>query len=433
MKKTKPPNSRPSTEDVFAAVEGKRNRLVTLLQDLIRIPTVVPPGDNYEDMVQYLEPHFQKLHFVTERVVVPNEHIEKIPLPLTGPRINLVANRDYEKGHAVTLYAHMDVVPIEEPWTKEPFEPIVENDKLYGRGAIDMKCGIASIIVALEVIDELGLNPHFNITCTLCTDEEVSVYPGIYHLAKEGHVKGHVINTELGAQSPLIVAGIAGAVDVSIRTKGRSCHSGMNFMGVNAVEAMIPILTELMVLKTEVEQRESSIPIIPLLKAFGAPSDFVSPMFNIDIIQGGVKSNIVPAECEVVINRRYIPEESYEQVVKEIQDAIERGKAQSKALDVKVTFLHVAPPFKADTTSKFAMKMREALKAVHGYQDEEFVVGGAAASTDMGFIPLGCDVKNIIGVGAATIDNLSAHKADEWVSIDSLINMTKQLVHYLAL
>ena len=433
MKKPKPPDSRPSTEEVFAAVEKKRDRLITLLQELIRIPTVVPPGDNYKDIVQYLEPNFQKLDFTTERVVVPPEHIEKIPLPLKGPRINLVANRDYGKGQAVTLYAHMDVVPVEEPWTKEPFEPTVENGKLYGRGAIDMKCGIAGILVALEIINELKLDPHFDITCTLCTDEEVSVYPGIYHLAKEGHVKGHVINTELGAQSPLIIAGVAGAVDVSIRTKGRSCHSGINFMGVNAVEAMIPILTQLMTLKAEVEQRESSIPLVPLLKAFGAPSDQVTPMFNIDIIKGGVKSNIVPAECEVVINRRYIPEESYDQIVKEIQDAVERGKAQSKALDVEVNFLHVAPPFKADTTSEFAVKMRTALKAVHGYQDEEFIVGGAAASTDMGFIPLGCDVENIIGVGAATIDNLSAHKADEWVSVDSLVNMTKQLVHYLAL
>ncbi|MFX0168954.1 MAG: M20 family metallopeptidase [Candidatus Hodarchaeota archaeon] len=433
MKKEKPPGLRPSVEEVFKAVEEKRDRLITLLQDLIRIPTIVPPGNNYENIIEYLEPLFQNLKFSTNRVIVPAEHIKKIPLPLEGPRINLVASRNYEKGHTATIYAHTDIVPIEEPWTKKPFDPVLENGKLYGRGAIDMKCGIAGMLVALEVIDALGLEPHFDITCTLCTDEEICVYPGIYHLAKEGYVTGHVINTELGAQNPLIIAGIAGAVDVSIRTKGRSCHSGMNFMGINAVEAMIPLLNELYALKEEVEQRESSIPIVPLLKAFGAPSDHVTPMFNIDIIKGGVKSNIVPAECEVVINRRYIPEESYEQVVKEIQDAVDRGKAQSKALDVEVTFLHLAPPFTADITSRFAKKMKEALKAVHGYDDSEFVLGGAAASTDMGFIPLGCNVKHIIGLGAATIDNTSAHKPDEWVSIDSLVNMTKQLVHYLAL
>ncbi|MFX1491547.1 MAG: M20 family metallopeptidase [Promethearchaeota archaeon] len=431
--KAKLPTQRLNEEEVFQAVEAKRNRLVALLKDLIHIPTVVPPGNNYEEMVQFLEPIFNKLDFQTKRVIIPTEEIERIPFPLEGPRINLVAHRDFEKGEAVTIYAHMDVVPIEEPWTKEPFNPVVENGKLYGRGAIDMKSGIAGMIVALEVLHELRIKPHFDIICTLCTDEEIGMYPGSYHLAKEGFMKGHVVNTELGAQMPIIIAGVAGNVDVKIRTKGRSCHSGMNFMGVNAVEAMIPILTELETLKHKVEKRESKIPLMPILKAFGATSDYITPMFNIDIIQGGTKSNIVPAECEVVINRRYIPEETYEQVVNEIQDAIKRGQTKNKALDVEVTFIHSYSPFIADTTSKYAKKMKKALKAVHGFQDEDFVVGGAAASTDMGFITQASDITNIIGLGAATLDNMSAHKADEWVRIDDLVNMTKQLVHYLAL
>ncbi len=432
-RKVKPSTQRPSQEEVFKAVEAKRDRLVSLLQDLIRIPTVVPPGDKYEEMVQFLEPIFQNLNFQTTRVIIPAEEIEKIPFPLEGPRVNLVAHRDFEKEEVVTIYAHMDVVPIEEPWTKEPFNPVVDNGKLYGRGAIDMKSGIAGMIVALEVLHEIGIQPHFDIICTLCTDEEIGMYPGSYYLAKKGFMKGHVVNTELGAQMPIIIAGVAGNVDVKIRTKGRSCHSGMNFMGVNAVEAMIPILSELEALKHQVEKRESKIPLMPILKAFGATSDYVTPMFNIDIIQGGTKSNVVPAECEVVINRRYIPEETYDQIVKEIQDAVNRGKAKSKVLDVEVKFVHSYSPFIADTTSKYAKKMKEALKAVHGFQDEDFVVGGAAASTDMGFITQASDIANIIGLGAATLDNVSAHKPDEWVRIDDLVNMTKQLVHYLAL
>lgn len=382
-------------------------------------------------MVQYLEPHFQQLDFQTEQVVVPQEAIEEIPLPLDGPRVNLVARQSHDNSETVTIYAHMDVVPVEEPWTKDPFNAILEDGKLYGRGAIDMKGSIAAMLVAFEVIQELDLKPKFNIICTLCTDEEIGMYPGIYHLAKEAYVQGHVINTELGGQMPLIVAGVAGNVDITITTRGRSCHSGMNFMGVNAIEAMVPILHEIYRLKEEVEKRESSIPLVPLLRSLGAPSDKVTPMFNIDIIRGGTKSNIVPAECEVVINRRYIPEETYEQVVKEIEQAIERGKAKSRALSVETTFIHSYCPFKADTSSKYAMKMREALKAVHNYQDEEFIVGGAAASTDMGFITQACDIKHVIGMGAASFDNLSAHKADEWVRIDDLVNMTKQLVHYL--
>ncbi|MHA2314734.1 MAG: M20 family metallopeptidase [Candidatus Hermodarchaeia archaeon] len=433
VQKDSPSPSQLSQEEIFKVVEAKRNRLVALLEDLIRIPTVVPPGNNYEKIVQYLEPIFQSIGYNTKQVIVPEEEIEKIPYPLEGPRVNLVATRDYEREEPVTIYAHTDVVPIEESWTKEPFNPIVENGKLYGRGAIDMKCGIAGMIVALEVLHELGIDPHFNIICTLCTDEEIGVYPGIYHLAKEGYVQGHVINTELGAQMPFLIAGVAGNVDVKIRTKGRSCHSGMNFLGINAIEAMIPILNELYALKKEVEKRESTIPVIPLLRSLGAPSDKVTPMFNIDIIHGGTKSNIVPAECEVIINRRYIPEESYEQVVQEIEAAVERGKAKSKALEVEITTIHSTPPFKADITSTYAKKMQQALQAVHGFQDTEFIVGGAAVSTDMGFITQACGIDKILGIGAATLDNTSAHKPDEWVRIDDLMNMTKQLIHYLAL
>ncbi|MFW9984151.1 MAG: M20 family metallopeptidase [Candidatus Odinarchaeota archaeon] len=431
--KEPPQTPQPSQKEIFSAVEAKRDRLVSLLEELIRIPTVVPPGNNYEEMVHYLEPIFQSLGYTTEQVSIPTDEIAKIPYQLEGPRVNLVAHRDYGQKEPVTIYAHMDVVPIEEPWTKDPFSPVIENGKLYGRGAIDMKCGIASIVVALEILHELGLQPQYNIICTLCTDEEIGVYPGIYHLAKKGYVQGHVINTELGAQMPFLIAGVAGNIDVKIRTKGRSCHSGINFLGINAIEAMIPILNELYTLKEDVEKRESSIPVIPLLRSLGAPSDKVTPMFNIDIIHGGTKSNIVPAECEIVINRRYIPEESYEQVVQEIEAAVERGKTKSKALDVEITTIHSTPPFKADITSPYAKKMQKALQAVHGFQDSEFIVGGAAVSTDMGFITQACGIDKILGIGAATLDNTSAHKPDEWVRIDDLVNMTKQLVHYLAL
>ncbi|MFX1475738.1 MAG: M20 family metallopeptidase, partial [Promethearchaeota archaeon] len=209
----------PSTEQVFKLVEQKRDRITTILRDLIQIPTVVPPGNNYEELVDYAEPLFRKMGFHTERVVIPEKLVKAIPVPLEGPRVNLVATREHGCDEYVTIYAHMDVVPIEEPWTKDPFAGIVEDGKIYGRGVLDMKCGIAGMLVAIEVMDELALTPHFNLVCTLCTDEEIGVYPGIYHLAKEGYVKGHFLNTELGAQLPLIIVGTAGDVDVSIKTR----------------------------------------------------------------------------------------------------------------------------------------------------------------------------------------------------------------------
>jgi succinyl-diaminopimelate desuccinylase len=421
-----------SVEELFKAVEKKANRVAKLLSDLIQVPTVVPPGNNYEEFVDLVEPIFKKLGFQTERVVIPEDLVKQIPYPIEGPRVNLVASRDYGQKEDVTIYAHMDVVPIDEKWTMDPFAGIIKDDKVYGRGAIDMKSGIASMITAIEVLNELNITPTFNIICTLCTDEELGMYPGIYHLAKNGYVKGHLINTELGTQLPLIFAAAAGVFNVTVRTKGRSAHSGMNFLGVNAIEEMVPILNELLKLKAEVEIRESEIPGIPAFKDRGAPSDKMTPMFNLDIIRGGTKSNIVPSECELVINRRYIPEENYEDSLKEIQEAVQRGQAKSKALDVEVIAKHDYPPFKTNLNSPYLKKITESLKAVHGYKDSDIITAGISGSTDIGYVEEVFGTMDIIGIGAPTLDNFEFHGVDEHVHIHSLINMTKQLAHYLA-
>jgi succinyl-diaminopimelate desuccinylase len=259
------------------------------------------------------------------------------------------------------------------------------------------------------------------------------MYPGIYHLAKEGYVKGHLINTELGAQVPLVIAAAAGDVDFVIRTKGRSAHSGMNFLGINAIEEMVPILNELLKLKAKVEQRESTVDSVPLLKSLGAASDKMTPMFNLDIIHGGSKANIVPAECEVLLNRRYIPEEDVDEVAREVHEAVERGKANSKALDVVVEELRNYPAFQTKLESPHLKKMAEALRVVHGYKDEDVLFAGISGSTDMGFVEQILENIDIIGLGAISFDAITAHAADEYVHIPALVNMTKQLIHYLVL
>jgi succinyl-diaminopimelate desuccinylase len=381
-----------------------------------------------EDFVDSVEPIFQKLGCETERVIIPDELIKQIPVPLRGPRVNLVATKDYGQIEDVTIYAHMDVVPIDEEWSVNPFAGIIKEGKVYGRGASDMKTSIATMIVAIEILNELQLTPNFNLICMLCTDEEIGNYPGIYHLAKEGYVKGHIINTELGAQVPLMFAA-AGIVDFVIRVKGKSAHSGANFLGINAIEETIPILNELMKLKAEVERRESEVASIPLFKQWGAPSDKMTPMFNLDIIQGGTKANIVPSECELLVNRRYLSEEDIEDVAKEFHEAVERGKAKSKALAVEVEEQRGYPPFKTDLKSSRLKKMTEALKAVYGYKDSDMFFAGISGSTDMGFIKQWNDQVDIIGLGA--FEPMTAHGADEYVDINSLVGMTKQLIHYL--
>ena len=414
----------------FTRSESMDDRILEHFRDLISVDTSVPPGLNYDTFVDVVEPKFQALGFSTERVVIPESLIDEIPLPLEGPRVNLVATRNSpsSNGEKVTIYAHMDVVPIEEGWTFEPFAATLDNGNIYGRGTADMKGALASLITAIEIMDAEGIEPAFDLIVCVCTDEEIGGYPGIWHLAKGGYVQGHMLCLE-GGQDPRIGLASAGAVDVTIRTIGRSGHSGMNFVAVNAIDGMIPILNELYALKKEVEARESSVPgpAHP-----DAPSDKMTPMFNLSVIGAGRKSNIVPSSCELIVNRRYIPEESFDEVVGEIREAVDRGMELSVAEDVEVETFHVYPAMKmSGLDGPRTRKMVECYKLVHGYVDDDFIASGGSGSTDMANVHQELGWNDIPFTGPGRMDS-RAHGANEFVRLDDVKSHMKVLISYLA-
>ncbi len=413
-------------QKAFDIVEQKEARLLEHYKTVIGVDTSVPPGETYEDLIDKLEPEFQRLGFQTERVTIPESEYAHIPLPLKGPRTNLVATRSHGK-EPITIYAHMDVVPVEEKWTEEPFGAEVKDGKIYGRGTADMKGAIASVLTAVEAMDEAGIEPNYDLIVCLCTDEEIGGYPGIEHLARHGYVKGHMLCLE-GGQDPMTWLGSAGSADVTITVTGESCHSGMNYLGINAIDAMIPVLNELYELKQDVEKRESELPGRDHPKA---PSNKMTPMFNLSIINGGVKSNIVPATATLLINRRFIPEETYEQVTQEIQAAVDRAKEKSPAKSIDVDFYNVYPPMKLDPNGPRMQKMKEAVQLVQGYSDDEWTAFGVAGSTDM------ANVQQILGWtdipfrGPGRMES-RAHGADEFVYVEDAKAHVKELIHYLA-
>lgn len=410
---------------VFAAVEAKEDALLERLRAIIRVDNCIPPGRNYDTLVDLLEPQFQQYGFATERVVIPEELWRAIPLPLEGERVNLVATKKGGKP-PLTIYAHMDTVPIEEGWDHDPFDAEVHDGRVYGRGVADMKGTIASLLTAAEIMQELGLEPVWDLTACLCTDEEIGVYPGVWHLAKHGYVTAPVLCME-GSQDPVLRLGSNGAVDVTITVKGRSCHSGANYLGVNAIEEMVPIMVELLALKREVESRRSALPLAP---APGAPSH-LRPMFNLDIINAGVKSNIVPATCTLVVNRRFIPEERYEDVEREIREAVERGAARSKALDVQVAFMKAYPAYRQSPDHPLAHKLVHILKRIHGYRDEDFVRSGSGGSTDMANIAETLGTDQIATVGLGRMRESKAHGANESVRLSDAKAHVKELLYLL--
>jgi succinyl-diaminopimelate desuccinylase len=408
---------------VFAAVEAKEETLLARLRAILRIDTCIPPGRNYDTLVNLIEPQFQQFGFATERVVIPEEFWRAIPLPLDGERVNLVATKKSGKP-PLSVYAHMDTVPIEEGWAYDPFGGELHEGRVYGRGVADMKGTIASLLTAAEVMHELGLEPVWDLTACICTDEEIGVYPGIWHLCKEGYVQAPMLCME-GSQDPVLRLGSNGAVDVTITVKGRSCHSGANYLGVNAIEEMVPIMVELLALKQEVEARRSALPLAP---APGAP-DHLRPMFNLDIIHAGVKSNIVPSTCTLTVNRRFIPEERYEDVESEIRAAVERGRARSKALAVEVSFMKAYPAYRQSADHPLAQKLVHILKRIHGYSDANFVRTGSGGSTDMANVSETLGTDQIATVGLGRMRESKAHGANESVRLSDAKAHVKELLY----
>lgn len=416
-------------KSAFKKVDENEAYIVDVLRRVIAVDTTVPPGENYDQLIDQVEPEFKKFGFHTERVVMPEDKVKEIPFPLTGPRTNLVARMKNGKP-PLSAYAHMDVVPIDEPWSLDPFLGEIVDGKLYGRGTVDMKYAVACFLGAVKVLFEMGLEPHYDLSCLLCTDEEIGVYPGARYLAEEGYFSPHLVWMELGTLEPLVVVGMAGGIRIDLTAVGKSCHSGMNYLGVNAIEEMVPVMQELLSLKEEVEQRLSRIPTLPRPEN---PHDKMTPMFNLAIINGGSKENIVPGNCRLTINRRYIPEERYEDVIAEIEEALARGRAKSRLLDLKHAAVHLYKPVAIDPKTSAARRAREAARAVLGHED--FMYAGFSASTDLGFVTqaLAPEPVEVALFGVTRASNVVAHAADEHVYVEDLLNMTKELVYYFAL
>jgi succinyl-diaminopimelate desuccinylase len=394
-----------SLEQIYNVVDNlDREKVMSVMRTFINIDTTVPPGNAYRQYVDALIPFFRNLGYSLEEVVVPEELVKQIPYSLEGPRINLVATKSFGRDKDVSFYGHMDVVPApndgEKKWRFPPFEAtMIGSGKIYGRGTSDMKGAMVCLILALQIIEELKLTPKYNINVMNCTDEEIGIWPGIRYLAEKGYVKGTVFCME-GVINPIIPIGTAGALNVIVESFGKSCHSGMNFLGINALEETVPILVELMKLKKIVEARESKN--IPGLPRFGTGEKRnMTPMFNLDIIHSGTKTNIVPDLCTLTINRRVIPDENLEDVKKEISEAIERGKAKSKLLDVKTTFIYDYPPMVADPNAPDITRMKKVMMEVQKVPENKIMVVGIAGSSDMGYVSEILNTKDIVfhGVG----------------------------------
>lgn len=280
---------------------------IQILKDLISFDTSMPPGKHYVEAMNYLEPLFRRVGFQTEKVMIPMEEAEG-----REGRMNLTCHRREAGKPRLIFYAHIDVVPA-QGW--EAFKPRVENGRIYGRGASDMKGAIPALLLALERCQNQPIN--YDTSVMITTDEEYSQASQLRYVSRFMQpLKGaHFFDLD-SSFAYVSIAGL-GTLQLDIRVKGKSVHSAMSHLGENAVEKAVPLLNALMDLKKRVVQKESKVPAHP-----STGLDRMVARLNINMVHGGLKDNIVPDLCSISIDRRLIPEENIADARKEIMDTL---------------------------------------------------------------------------------------------------------------
>lgn len=284
---------------------------VQVLSNLISIDTSVPPGLNYGRAIDYLEPMFREISFETQRISIPKQHAGG-----NEGRINLIAHRRSPGKPHLIFYSHIDVVPA-AGW--DAFNPRAEGGKIYGRGAADMKGAIIALLLGLEKLREKPLKYALSVMVT--TDEEINQASQIRYLRQFLEpVSGSFV---LNLDSDCGYVGIAnlGVIQMDITVKGKSVHSGLAHLGENAVEKANLLMSALLNLKEEVIQQKSEV-----ATAADTGLTRMESRLNINMIEGGLKVNIVPDQCSFCLDRRLIPEENLEEAEKELIDTLSSVK-----------------------------------------------------------------------------------------------------------
>jgi succinyl-diaminopimelate desuccinylase len=379
---------------------------VKILKKLISLDTSVPPGNNYAETMAYLEPLFQQVGFQTRKIDIPPEFASG-----RKGRLALLCNRRDESKPRLLFYGHIDVVPA-QGW--EAFNPKIENGKMYGRGAADMKGSIPALLLAMERYKSRTL--AYDTSVMITTDEEISQADQLRYISQFLQpVKGAYF-FDLDSNFGYVSIASLGALQMDILVKGKSVHSGLSNLGENAVEKASLLMSTLMKLKSKVARRKSKVQAHP-----DTGLDYMVARLNINMIQGGLKVNIIPDQCKISIDRRLIPEENIAEARKEILDSL------SAVPDVK---WEIAGEFAIPTVPPLADPVIDKLENIMNQ-----VIGVRGKYGEMG----SGDLANIVGnewggkqFGMGVIRTESnIHGKDEFVYIKDIENLAEIIYRFL--
>ena len=417
------------SEKLHARIDTKRDDLIALTQDLIRIPTLNPPGEYYRDICEFLQRRLGASGFETQLIRAKGAPGDSEKYP----RWNIVARREGSApGECVHFNSHTDVVEVGLGWTYEPFGGALVDGKIYGRGACDMKGGLAASIIAVEAFLEICGDFAGAIEISGTADEESGGYGGVAYLAEKGFFAPkrvqHVIIPE-PLNKDRICLGHRGGWWAEIETFGEIAHGCMPFLGDCAVRHMGAVLEEFEeVLYPAMALRRTDMPVVP----DGARSSTM----NINSIHGGqpeqaddfdgLPSHCVPDSCRIVIDRRFLVEESLDDVRGEVTDLLENLKSKRKKFSYEMRELNHVLPSMTDRAAPIVETVAQSIETVLGKAPEYIASPG---TYDQKHIDRIGKLKNCIAYGPGILE--LAHKPDEYVGVDDMIDSAKVMASSL--
>ena len=398
-------------EQLDAWIDSHFDEQVRFLQELIRVPTDTPPGNNAPHAERAAE-LLQDFGFAVEKHAVPEAEVRAAGLESIT---NLIVRRKYGAGTTVLLNAHGDVVPPGEGWTKNPYGGEIEDGKIYGRASAVSKCDFSTYAFAVRALEAVAKPTQGSVELLFTYDEEFGGEVGPAWLLKH-----KIIHPDLmiaAGFSYQVVTAHNGCLQMEVTVHGKMAHAAIPASGVDALQAANHILTALYQQNAMYQGITSRVVGI------------THPYLNIGTIEGGTNTNVVPGRVSFKLDRRMIPEENPAEVEATLRKLIADTAAAIPGITVDVKRILLARALQPLPGN------RPLVEAIQKHGEHVFGEPIPALGT-----PLYTDVRLfceagipgvIYGAGPRTVLESHAKRADERLELEDLRRATKVIARTL--
>jgi succinyl-diaminopimelate desuccinylase len=396
-------------------IDQHKDDMVAVLQQLIGIATVNPPGEHYDSITSLLMNELNNAGLTTKRYSIPNSLLRKVLPPEQHgfPRFNVLGKLAAPSARkTIHFNAHYDVVPVSGTWRHEsPFSGAVERGWIYGRGTSDMKGSMASLLLALRALKATRTAPRMNVEVSFTADEETDSVLGAGWLVEHAPIRPDFAIVMEGGEGGRVCCGHNGVVWLEVIVHGRAAHGSEPHRGINALEKMSALVLALEDYKRSLARR-----------AFVTPEGrTMHPTINVGGVFAsgpGGKINTVPNEARFSIDRRVLAIEKHTTAERELRAFLKA--AARKIPQCSITIVKVSENFSCFTPPKhpFFAAMAETVTRV---RKAKAAFNISTGFNDMHFFAHHLKIPTL-GYGPGGEDY---HAVDERAKIQDLVNTAK--------